>query len=55
MGYQPNVVSKNDIVVINGTRFRVKYDFNKAAGDKYLLLKIEEQRPQEFTAEVETK
>lgn len=53
MGYQPNVVSKNDIVVINGTRFRVRYDFNKEKGDKFLLLKFEEQQSKEYVAQTE--
>ena len=50
MGYAPNVVSKGDIVIVNGVRFRVKYDFNLAKGDKNLLLKKENQ-PNTYVAE----
>ena len=38
MGYQPNVVSKGDIVEINGSLFECKNDFNKLKGDKKLKL-----------------
>lgn len=50
MSYAPNVVSAGDIVVINGVRFKVKYDFNLAKGDKNLLLKREEE-PSVFFAQ----
>ena len=40
MGYAANVVSAGDEVIINGVRFKVKYDFNLAKGDKNLLLKL---------------
>ena len=39
MGYQPNVVSKKDIVEINGVLFECQNDFNKLKGDKKLKLK----------------
>lgn len=42
-----NILNKNDIVYINGVRFRVKYDFGEA--DKNLLLKREES-PQTYIA-----
>ena len=29
MGYQPNVISKGDIVIIGGCKFLAKNDFNK--------------------------
>ena len=53
MGYQPNVVSKGDVVIINGVRFRVKDDFVLAHGDKNLLLKLEKNEPQTFIARTE--
>lgn len=52
MSYSPNVISKGDIVLINGVRFRVRYDFNLAHGDKNLLLKREEE-PKTFIAHCE--
>ena len=52
MSYQPNILNAGDIVVINGERFRVKYDFNRAKGDKNLLLKFEESAPKEYRADV---
>lgn len=51
MGYQPNVVNAGDIVYINGVRFRVRYDFNNARGDKNLLL-IREEEPKMYKADV---
>lgn len=53
-GYAPNVVSAGDIVIINGVRFKVKYDFNLAKGDKNLLLKRESE-PNMFIAQIEKK
>lgn len=50
MGYSPNVVSKHDIIYINGVRFRAKYDFNLAHGDKNLLLQIMPEEPKTFIA-----
>lgn len=38
MGYQPNVVSKGDIVEINGALFECRNDFNKLKGDIKLKL-----------------
>jgi len=29
MGYQPNVISKGDVVIISGCKFLAKNDFNK--------------------------
>ena len=45
-------LNAGDIIIINGERFRVKYDFNRARGDKNLLLKLDETVPQEYIAEV---
>lgn len=39
MGYQPNVISKRDIVEINGVLFECQNDFNRLNGDKKLKLK----------------
>lgn len=50
MGYQVPLVSKGDVVIINGVRFRVKYDFVPGHGDKNLLLKMEKNEPQTFVA-----
>ena len=53
MGYSLNVVSKGDIVIINGVRFCVKYDFNLAEGHKNLWLKRIGDKPKEYEARVE--
>ena len=37
MGYQPNVVSKGDVVEINGCLFKVKNDFNRQRDSKLKL------------------
>ncbi len=52
MCYAPNVLSKGDICWINGVRFRCKYDFNVAKGDKNLLL-IREDEPKVHMAYTE--
>lgn len=52
MTYAPNVLSKGDICWINGVRFRCKYDFNIAKGDKNLLL-IREDEPKVHMAYTE--
>ena len=46
MGYQPNVVSKGDIVIINNSKFLVKNDFNKQTSirNRIVLEYIEEVR-----------
>ena len=46
-----NVVNAGDIVFINGVRFRVKYDFNLAHGDKHLLLR-KENEPSVYEAKI---
>ena len=38
MGYQPNVVSKGDVVEINGALFVAKNDFNRLKGGSKLKL-----------------
>ena len=53
MSYSIPLVCKGDVVIINGTRFRVKYDFCPAHGDKNLLLKLEKNEPQTFIAYTE--
>lgn len=50
MGYSPNVVSAGDYVFINGVKFKVKYDFNLAQGDKNLLLQVVRHEPQTYMA-----
>ena len=47
-----NLLSKHDIVVIDGVRFRVKYDFSLVRGDKNLLLIREYNLPKEHKATV---
>ena len=39
MGYQPNVVNKGDVLIINGRRFEAKKDFN-AQTDTVLKLRL---------------
>jgi hypothetical protein len=42
MSYQPNVVSKGDVVEINGALFECKNDFNKLRDNKLKLVYIGE-------------
>lgn len=47
MGYQPNVINKGDIIIINGTRFKALKDFNKQTNN-ILKLKIINEKPKTY-------
>lgn len=44
MGYQPNIVSKGDIIEINATQFVSKTDVNYTPGHKLLILQLLEPK-----------
>lgn len=54
MSYAPNVVSKDDLIYINGVVFKAKKDFNLAKGDRKLVLELDNTpKRHEYTARVQ--
>lgn len=48
MSYQPNVVSKGDIIEINGALFECKTDFNKLRDNKLKLVYVGEMMTKKY-------
>ena len=55
MGYQPNVVNKDDIVQINGVSFKVLNDFNNLKDKRLLLKRVDTPERKFYIAGVETR
>lgn len=45
MGYQPNVVNKGDVLVINGRRFEATKDFNAQTDTVLKLRLVKHEKP----------
>ncbi len=45
MGYQPNVVNKGDMLIINGRRFEVTKDFNAQTDTVLKLRLVKREKP----------
>lgn len=52
MGYQPNVVNKGDIIVINNVEFKVMNDFNLQKNRGLKLLLNDAPKPKKYIAKV---
>ena len=48
MSYQPNVVNKGDVLIINGRRFEVKKDFNALTDTVLKLQLVKNEKPKEM-------
>lgn len=48
MSYQPNVVNKGDVLIINGRRFEAKKDFNALTDTVLKLRLIKNEKPKEI-------
>lgn len=55
MGYQPNVVNKDDIVQINGVSFKVLNDFNNLKNNMLFLKRVDVPERKFYIAGVETR
>ena len=53
MGYQPNVLNKGDIVMINGYSFEALKDFNALKDCKMVLRRVEIPEKKYYIAGVE--
>ena len=53
MSYQPNVVNKGDIVVINGRTFEVVQDFNALKDKKLKLRMVRNETPRTHFATID--
>ena len=53
MGYQPNVLNKGDIVMINGYSFETLKDFNASKDYKIVLRRVEIPERKYYIAGVE--
>jgi hypothetical protein len=45
MGYQPNVVNKGDVLIINGRRFEATKDFNAQTDTVLKLRLVKREKP----------
>jgi hypothetical protein len=45
MGYQPNVVNKGDVLIINGRRFEATKDFNAQTDTVLKLRLVKHEKP----------
>lgn len=52
MGYQPNVVNKGDIIVINNVEFKVMNNFNLQRNKGLKLSLNDEPKPKKYIAKV---
>jgi hypothetical protein len=52
MSYQPNVVSKGDVIEINGALFECKNDFNKLRDNKLKLVYIGEVVAKQYSTTI---
>ena len=48
MSYQPNVVNKGDVLIINGRRFEAKKDFNALTDTVLKLQLVKNEKPKEI-------
>lgn len=48
MSYQPNVVNKGDVLIINGRRFEAKKDFNALTDTVLKLRLVKNEKPKEI-------
>lgn len=52
MGYQPNVVNKGDIIVINNVEFKVMNDFNLQRNKGLKLSLNDDPKPRKYIAKI---